>query len=80
MAIEDADGLRLLTQAGITRDSVPEVLRKIDSVRRPRATRVLMNTRSTSRISSAADRYAKFDENCTYHGIFGVLQKQATVS
>ncbi|KAJ2991241.1 hypothetical protein NUW58_g344 [Xylaria curta] len=57
MAIEDADGLRLLTQPGITRDDVPDVLKKIESFRRPRATRVLMNTRSASTVSNAADRY-----------------------
>ncbi|KAI1121053.1 FAD binding domain protein [Nemania abortiva] len=77
MAIEDADGLRLLTQPGVTRDTVPKVLEKIDSIRRPRATRVLMNTRSASRISSAADRYAKFDDNCTYPGILNILKQQA---
>ncbi|RYC60188.1 hypothetical protein CHU98_g6033 [Xylaria longipes] len=78
MAIEDADGLRLLTQPGITRDSVPDVLKKIESVRRPRATKVLMNTRSASNISSPADRYAKFDENCKYPGILNILKQQAT--
>ncbi|RWA10208.1 hypothetical protein EKO27_g4905 [Xylaria grammica] len=80
MAIEDADGLRLLTQPGVTRDSVPEILKTVESVRRPRATKVLMNTRSTSKISSAADRYAKFDENCTYPGILGTLKQQAAAS
>ncbi|KAI0469143.1 FAD binding domain protein [Xylaria cf. heliscus] len=75
MAIEDAEGLRLLTQPGVTRDSVPNVLREIESVRRPRARRVLMNTRATSNISSAADRYSKFDENCQYPGILNILKK-----
>lgn len=77
MAIEDADGLRLLLAASVTRDDVPDILKEIESVRRPRATRVLMNTRSTSRISSAADRYAKFDDNCTYPGILNILKQQA---
>ncbi|KAI0973478.1 FAD binding domain protein [Xylaria arbuscula] len=77
MALEDADALRLLTQPGVTRESVPSVLEKIDSVRRPRATRVLMNTRSTSTVS---DRYAKFDEHCSYRGIFGVIQQETTVA
>ncbi|TGJ85043.1 hypothetical protein E0Z10_g3722 [Xylaria hypoxylon] len=77
MAIEDADGLRLLTQPGVTRDGVPEILKTVESVRRPRAIKVLLNTRSTSKISSAADRYAKFDENCTYPGILGALKQQA---
>ncbi|KAI0453706.1 FAD binding domain protein [Xylaria acuta] len=78
MAIEDADGLRLLTLPGVTRGSVPEILKKIESVRRPRATKVLMNTRSTSRISSPADRYANFDENCKYPGILNILKQQVT--
>ncbi|KAF2972558.1 hypothetical protein GQX73_g904 [Xylaria multiplex] len=39
MATEDADDLRLLTQPGVTRDSVPEVLNVVESVRRPRARR-----------------------------------------
>ncbi|KAI0112509.1 FAD binding domain protein [Nemania sp. FL0031] len=77
MAIEDADGLRLLAQPGAMRDAVPEVLKKIDSIRRPRATRVLMNTRSASQISNAADRYAKFDDNCTYPGILNIVKQQA---
>ncbi|KAI0408303.1 FAD binding domain protein [Xylaria palmicola] len=77
MAIEDADGLRLLTKPGIAREDIPEILKKIESVRRPRATQVLMNTRSTSQISSAADRYAKFDENCTYPGILKIFKQQA---
>ncbi|KAI1356050.1 FAD binding domain protein [Xylaria sp. FL0043] len=77
MALEDADALRLLTQPGVTWDSVPDVLKKIDSIRRPRATKVLMNTRSTSTVS---DRYAKFDEHCSYPGIFGVIQQQPTAA
>lgn len=42
MAIEDAEGLRLLTQPGVTPESVPDILKRIDSVRRPRATKVLI--------------------------------------
>ncbi|KAI0878693.1 FAD binding domain protein [Hypoxylon argillaceum] len=80
MAIEDADGLRLLTQPGTTRDTVPKILKKIDDIRRPRATRVLMNTRSASQISDAADRYAKFDENCTYPGILSILKQQTAMT
>ncbi|KAI0203615.1 FAD binding domain protein [Astrocystis sublimbata] len=78
MAIEDADGLRLLAQSGVTRDDVSKILQRIEGVRRPRATRVLMNTRSTSKVSSAADRYAVFDENCTYPGILSIIKQQAT--
>lgn len=80
MAIEDADGLRLLTQPGVTRDTVPEVLKKIESIRRPRAVRVLENTRTASTISSAADRYARFDENCKYPGILNILKQQAVAA
>ncbi|KAI1116498.1 FAD binding domain protein [Nemania sp. NC0429] len=76
MAIEDADGLRLLSQPGVTRDAVPEVLKKIESIRRPRAAKILVNTRTASTISSAADRYARFDENCQYPGILSVLKQQ----
>lgn len=76
MAIEDADGLRLLTQPGVTRDTVPELLRNIESIRRPRAIKILMNTRTASTISSAADRYARFDENCKYPGILTILKEQ----
>ncbi|KPM36934.1 hypothetical protein AK830_g9635 [Neonectria ditissima] len=35
MAVEDAESFRLLT-SGITKDEVPAVLKKIDSIRRPR--------------------------------------------
>ncbi|KAI8631176.1 FAD binding domain protein [Xylariaceae sp. FL1651] len=77
MAIEDAEALRLFCQPGVSRDGISSILKRIESVRRPRATKVLWNTRSTSKISSAADRYSKFDENCTYPGILSILNKQA---
>ncbi|KAI1170779.1 FAD binding domain protein [Nemania sp. FL0916] len=79
MAIEDADGLRLLTQPGVTRDSVPGILEKIASIRRPRATKVLINTRFAARVSTAAERTSRFDYNCTYPGILNIMKEQATV-
>ncbi|KAL7621839.1 hypothetical protein AAE478_007339 [Parahypoxylon ruwenzoriense] len=75
VGIEDAEAFRLLNQPGVSRNDVPEILRRIEKVRRPRATAVLNNTRKTSRGISGDERYLVMDENCTYHGIFKALEE-----
>ncbi|OTA52708.1 FAD binding domain protein [Hypoxylon sp. EC38] len=74
IGIEDAEAFRLLMQQGVTRDDVPTILKRIEDVKKPRATRVLQNTRATSRGISGEERYRVMDENCTYHGIFEALK------
>ncbi|KAI2629941.1 FAD binding domain protein [Hypoxylon sp. NC1633] len=74
--IEDAEAFRLLMQPGVTRDDVPAILKRIERVRKPRATAVLNNTRKTSRGVSGEERYRVMDENCTYDGIFKALENQ----
>ncbi|KAI0168869.1 FAD binding domain protein [Hypoxylon sp. FL1284] len=72
--IEDAEALRLLMKPDVTREDVPRILKLIESVRKPRATAVLNNTRKTSRGVSGGERWRVMDENCTYDGIFKALE------
>ncbi|XXG96190.1 hypothetical protein Hte_002471 [Hypoxylon texense] len=74
--IEDAEAFRLLMQPGVTRKDIPSILKRIESVRKPRATAVLNNTRKTSRGISGEERYRVMDENCTYDGIIKALESQ----
>ncbi|KAI2470226.1 FAD binding domain protein [Annulohypoxylon bovei var. microspora] len=74
IGIEDAEAFKLLMEPGVTRKDVPAILKRIESVRRPRAARVLANTRKTQRGVKGDERYQVMDENCTYHGIFKALE------
>ncbi|KAI0120811.1 FAD binding domain protein [Hypoxylon sp. NC0597] len=74
IGIEDAEAFRLLMQPGVTRNDVPTILKRIEEVKKPRATRVLHNTRAMSRGISGEERYRVMDDNCTYHGIFEALK------
>ncbi|KAF2192593.1 FAD/NAD(P)-binding domain-containing protein [Zopfia rhizophila CBS 207.26] len=47
-AIEDAEGFSVLLKPGVTRDHVPGILEQRESVRRPRASQVQLNTRLVS--------------------------------
>ncbi|KAI1772209.1 FAD binding domain protein [Hypoxylon cercidicola] len=76
VGIEDAEAFRLLMQPGVTRKDVPQILKRIESVRKPRATAILNNTRKTSRGISGEERYRVMDENCTYDGIVKALESQ----
>jgi salicylate hydroxylase len=72
MAIEDADSLRLLLPA-MNHEEIVITLEKIDSVRRPRATQVLMDTRQQAKTVTIEERMAKMDFNCGYSGIHEAL-------
>ncbi|KAI1765025.1 FAD binding domain protein [Hypoxylon sp. FL1150] len=76
IGIEDAEAFRLLMQPGVTRKDVPNILKRIELVRKPRATAILHNTRKTSRGVSGEERYRVMDENCTYDGIIKALESQ----
>jgi salicylate hydroxylase len=75
LAVEDADAFRLFGE-GVSAADVPAVLAKIDSVRRPRATRVLENTRYTQGGNpDQAESFRRMWDSMTYGGIFEELEK-----
>ncbi|KAI5918718.1 FAD binding domain protein [Camillea tinctor] len=74
IGIEDAEAFRLLMQPRVTRDDVPVVLKKIDSLRRLPASKVFYNTRDMSIVEKPEERYARMGENCTYDGILNAAK------
>lgn len=74
MAMEDADSLRLLLDAEVTRDKIREILTTIDSMRRPRAAHVLHDTRELGAELDMEKRMAKYDYNYGYDGICSALE------
>ena len=86
MSIEDAEGLRLLVP-GTCREDVPDILKLVETVRKPRVTRVQADTRrsrdefagtavdesgSGSSFAESWDRYLEF--NYGYNGIHSALK------
>lgn len=78
-AIEDAEGLSLLLDNGITRDDVPRVLQQWDSIRRPRAAQVQLNTRMASRDLNESNSWKNMEFNWTYKGIHEELQRNVKI-
>lgn len=74
MSIEDAESFRLLT-ATVGPEDVPIILKQIDSVRRPRASEVLKDTRAISDKISLEEVIAKMDFNMNYKGIHEAMAK-----
>ncbi|KAF4335203.1 salicylate hydroxylase [Fusarium beomiforme] len=54
-AVEDAEGLRLFLQQGVTSEHVPGLLKDFDSVRRPRASLIQNNTRKAKNKRTAEE-------------------------
>ncbi|CAH0055581.1 unnamed protein product [Clonostachys solani] len=79
MAIEDADSLRLLLP-GMSGVEIESALQKIDSIRRPRAAKVLQDTRKQTKSTTLQERLATMDYNCSYKGIYEALEKEASSS
>lgn len=79
MAIEDADSLRLLLP-GMSGVEIETALQKIDSIRRPRAAKVLQDTRKQTKSTTLQERLATMDYNCSYNGIHEALEKEASSS
>jgi salicylate hydroxylase len=76
MSIEDAESLRLLVP-GTLRGDVLDILRLVDSVRRPRTAQVLAETRKSHSGMGVAERAIKNIEfNCGYNGIEEALKIQ----
>ena len=65
---EDGESFRLLEGVVEPRD-VPKVLKRIHSLRRPRATQVQEDTRNMAGEVSWEDRMAKYDFLYSYNGI-----------
>lgn len=68
-AVEDAEGFRLFLGSHVRRENVPEILKDFDRVRRPRASRIQMNTRKAAEKRSAEEVYSFAKFNWTYRGI-----------
>lgn len=76
MSIEDAESLRLL-MPGTLREDVPEILKRAESVRRPRVVQILDETRKSHSTVGVAERIIKnLEFNCGYNGIFEALKAQ----
>lgn len=73
MAVEDADSLCLLLP-GLACKEIQEVLRQMDSIRRPRTARVLRDTRAMAKGISMDEMIANLDFNCGYNGVFEALK------
>ncbi|WAO97006.1 FAD binding domain-containing protein [Fusarium falciforme] len=63
MSIEDAGSLRLLLDPKISRENVPSFLKQIEAMRKPRATQVLLDTRSIAENFSLDAIAAKREHN-----------------
>lgn len=74
MATGDADSLRLWLP-GMKDDVIKSVLSKIDAVRRPRAARVLQDTRLQADEITMEERLANMDYNCGYNGVYEALKE-----
>ncbi|KAI8813179.1 FAD binding domain protein [Cladochytrium replicatum] len=73
MAIEDAEGFRLFLGSNFGPEDVPTILKQWESVRRPRATQVQMNTAS-ARQNVGQNAWKAMHYNWTYGGIHEELK------
>ncbi|CAH0043189.1 unnamed protein product [Clonostachys rhizophaga] len=74
-AIEDAEGLRLLLEPGVTPSDVPSILQQWEAVRKPRASQVQLNTRAASQKLDEVNSFQNMNYNWTYNGISEELKK-----
>lgn len=75
MAVEDAEAFRLFGPH-VTADQVPDILTKIDSVRRPRTARILQGTRETLPNTTLKERIERLDFSNSYNGIAYALTER----
>ncbi|EEU34233.1 uncharacterized protein NECHADRAFT_96614 [Fusarium vanettenii 77-13-4] len=71
---EDVPSIRLLLP-GMDEDDIKSVLSKIDAVRRPRAAKVLQDTRLQADEITREERLANMDYNCGYNGVYEALKE-----
>ncbi|GFF47087.1 6-hydroxynicotinate 3-monooxygenase [Aspergillus udagawae] len=74
MAVEDADSLRLL-RPGLSHAEIEAVLKQVDNIRRPRASKVLEDTRVMAKDITMEERLANLDYNCGYNGVSEALKE-----
>ncbi|GKT46871.1 SAM50-like protein SPAC17C9.06 [Colletotrichum spaethianum] len=74
-AVEDAEGLRLLLHENVNADNISHTLRTWDSVRRPRASQVQLNSRHVIDMSAQA-QLDRMRLNWTYSGIHAALRNR----
>ncbi|KAF7179640.1 hypothetical protein CNMCM7691_008689 [Aspergillus felis] len=77
MAVEDADSLRLL-RPGLSHAEIESVLKQVDNIRRPRATKVLEDTRVQAKDITMEERLANVDYNCGYNAHTTGLERPAS--
>ncbi|KAK6839178.1 6-hydroxynicotinate 3-monooxygenase [Apiospora arundinis] len=86
MSIEDAEGLRLLIagdapgeETTVRREDVPAILRRIESVRRPRTASAVARTRVTHASLSISEGFRKNNDFfMSYNGIHAALADRET--
>lgn len=75
-SIEDGEGFMLFNVAGVHRGSVPSILKDFDSVRRPRASRIQLQTRDAQQRRDPDKIYSNTKYNFMYPGIQECLLRQ----
>lgn len=68
-SIEDGEGFELFNGANVDKESVPSILKVFDSVRRPRASRIQMQTRDAQQRKDPDKIYQNTKYNFTYPGV-----------
>lgn len=74
-AIEDAEGFVLFNSSGVSRTSVPDILKDFDRVRRARASKIQNHTREVHDRKSADVIFKNSMYNSTYDGIRRCLSR-----
>ncbi|OJJ43050.1 hypothetical protein ASPZODRAFT_154795 [Penicilliopsis zonata CBS 506.65] len=74
-AMEDAEAFRLFNQEGVSRDSVPSILKDFDRVRRPRASMIQNTSRQSLDRRTAGSVYKNVLYNWVYPGVFECLRR-----
>jgi salicylate hydroxylase len=74
-AVEDAEGFGLFLTENITSADVLGILKNYDSVRRPRASQIQVNTRKATEQKSPQEVYSFTKYNWTYPGIIEGLNR-----
>ena len=70
MSIEDAEAFRLL-RSGVMREAVPEILNKIEGLRKKRVDKILEETRKAHEAKDVEARFKANEE--LYYGYEGIL-------
>ncbi|KAI8938473.1 hypothetical protein NX059_004365 [Plenodomus lindquistii] len=74
-AIEDGEGMSIFIDQMVNRETVPELLRDFDRVRRVRATKVHANTREVHEKRNPEQMWKNVSYNMTYNGFRDAMAK-----